>query len=133
MRNDMTGIHVIDLSKGDSMDAIDRLLAAFLGVDPQEEARTMPLREKTQEDMRAVLFKQGDELNDKVQFLKRLLQLTSDLITLINEDHIKEDGDAFITNRLQQAAVSKKMIEVMEQMRKVEPQTAEKANGQAGS
>jgi len=127
----MNGIHVIDLTKGDSMDALDKLLTAFLGVDPNEEARTMPLRDKSQEEMRAILFKQGDELNDKVQFLKRLLQLTSDLITLINDDHIKEDGDSYITNRLHQAAVSKKMIALMEEMRKAEPKP-EQANGAAG-
>jgi len=132
----MNGIHVIDLSKtSDIGKAIDEALNLLLG-GTDENMRTVPLRDKTQEEMRAILFKQGDELNEKCEFLKRILNLTADLIDLINEDHIKEDGPAFIENRLKQAAVTKKMIEVMAKQREfaspLAGQQAEKANGAAG-
>jgi hypothetical protein len=118
----MNGIHVIDLSKtGDIEKAIEAAINQLLGGDIER-----PLRDKDQEKMRTVLLDQGNELNDKVEFLKRLLNLTADLIDLINEDHTKEDGLPFIENRQKQAAVTKKMIAVMESMRKAEP------NGAAG-
>jgi hypothetical protein len=123
----MNGIHVIDLSKSSDIGkAIDEAITALLG-GTEESMRTVPLRDKSQQDMRDILFKQGDELNEKCEFLKRILNLTADLIDLINEDHIKEDGLVFLENRAKQAAVTKKMIEVMDQGRK-----ADKANGAAG-
>jgi len=119
----MNGIHVIDLSKtGDIEKAIESAINALLGGMDVER----PLRDKDQEKMRKILLDQGNELNDKCEFLKRLLNLTADLIDLINEDHIKEDGLEFLENRAKQAAVTKKMIAVMESMRKAEP------NGAAG-
>lgn len=127
----MNGIHVIDLSKeSDIGKAIDDAINALLG-GTDADMRTRPLRDKTQEDMRTILFKQGDELNEKCEFLKRILNLTADLIDLINEDHIKEDGPAFLENRLKQAAVTKAMIKVMAEQREF-AQPAEKANGAAG-
>jgi hypothetical protein len=118
----MNGIHVIDLSKaGNIEEAIEKAINALLGEDIER-----PLRDPSQEKMRKLLLEQGTELNDKVELLKRLLNLTADLIDLINEDHIKEDGLSFIENRAKQAAVTKKMIAVMESMRKAEP------NGAAG-
>jgi len=71
----MNGIHVIDLSKtSDIGKAIDEALNLLLG-GTDENMRTVPLRDKTQEEMRAILFKQGDELNEKCEFTKKMIDV----------------------------------------------------------